>query len=160
MYTLVVWLHILMATIWVGGLIYTAAVVIPYGVSLGEKERQPVIRGLARRFRMIGWTAIVILTLTGLVNILNRLDMIKAATPGDNRPAVVAFMKLLGIKLTMVLVMIGLMVYHDISSLRAARKSAETGTPAPHNRAGSIAAAVATLLAVIILYVSVMIVRG
>ena len=149
-----------MATVWVGGLIYTAAVVIPFAVSLNEKERQPVIRGLARRFRRIGWTAIVILAGTGLINIFNRMDMIKAATQGDSSPAIAAFMKLLGIKLTMVLVMIALMIYHDITSLRDARRSAESGAPTPHNRSGSIAAAIATLLAVIILYISVTIVRG
>jgi len=68
-------------------------------------------------------------------------------------------MKLIGIKLALVLVMIGLMLYHDITSLRDARRSAESGAKSQHNRSGSIAAAVATLLAVAILFVSVLIVR-
>jgi copper resistance protein D len=159
MYKFVVWLHILMATVWVGGLIYTAAVVIPFAVSLGEKERQPVIRGLARRFRRIGWGAIVLLALTGIINIYNRIDIIKETTHGDSSVAIAAFMKLIGIKLALVLVMIGLMLYHDITSLRDARRSAESGAATQHNRGGSIAAAIATLLAVAILFVSVLIVR-
>jgi hypothetical protein len=55
--------------------------------------------------------------------------------------------------------MIGLMLYHDITSLRDARRSSESGAMPQHNRGGSIAAALATLLAVAILFVSVLIVR-
>ncbi len=166
MYKLNVWIHILMATIWVGGLIYTMAVVIPFALSLSKEERQPILRGLARRFRKIGWAALAILFITGFVNFYYRAVSVK---PIDGQGIGGAtgsisvdeeFMKWLGIKLGFIIVMIGLMVFHDITSLRDAKRHEGKAGPAPHNRAGSMAAALATLLAIIILYASVRLVRG
>jgi putative copper export protein len=166
MYQFNVWLHIVFATIWVGGLIYTMAVVIPYALSLKKEERQPLLRGLARRFRRIGWTALALLFVTGFINFYYRTRHMNADTGsltdtkvvGD--PIVEEFMKWLGIKLGFVIVMVGLMLFHDITSIRDAKRHEGKSGPAPHNRAGSIAAALATLLAILIIYASVRLVRG
>ncbi len=162
MYQAIVWLHILMATIWVGGLIYTMAVVIPFALQLKKEERQPILRGLARRFRRIGWAAIGILFLTGFFNFYNRITSFQTSgnTETDNPAAINHFMMWLGIKLGLIIVMIGLMLFHDITSLRDAKRHEGKAGSAPHNRAGSMAAALATLLAIIILYISVRLVRG
>ena len=155
-----------MATIWVGGLIYTMAAVIPFALSLSKEERQPILRGLARRFRRIGWAAIAILFITGFINFYFRISSFKASASdgageaGASSESVDQFMKWLGIKLGLVIVMIGLMLFHDITSLRDAKRHQGKAATAPHNRAGSIAAALATLLAVVILYISVRLVRG
>ena len=63
-------------------------------------------------------------------------------------------------KLILIAVMIALMLYHDITSTRAARQHEGDAESAPGNRGGSMAAALATLLAIAILYVSVRLVRG
>ena len=60
----------------------------------------------------------------------------------------------------LVLVMIGLMAFHDITSIRAAKRYEGSPHVAPGNRAGSRAAALATLVAILVLYVSVRLVRG
>ena len=60
----------------------------------------------------------------------------------------------------LVAVMIGLMLFHDITSMRAAKRYAGSPDDAPGNRAGSRAAALATLVALAVLYVSVRLVRG
>jgi uncharacterized membrane protein len=165
MYQLNVWIHVLMATVWTGGLIYTSAIVIPFALTKQGEERQQIIRGLARRFRKIGWASIVVLILTGLGNLMLRPSPIKFAqlVSGEAFDAtkVDGFIaKWLAWKILFVVVMIALMLYHDISSLAAAKQhEGKAGNP-PHNRAGSIAAALATLLAAIILYVSVRLVRG
>jgi len=59
-----------------------------------------------------------------------------------------------------VIVMAGLMAFHDINSIRAAKSYAGSPEGAPGNRMGSRAAALATLVAIVILYVSVRLVRG
>jgi uncharacterized membrane protein len=165
MYQLNVWLHVLMATIWVGGLIYTSAVVIPFALSKQGEERQQIIRGLARRFRMIGWVSIVILFLTGLGNLLLRLSPIRLEQLVNGEAfdptKVDGFIaRWLAWKLLLVFLMIALMLYHDITSLAAAKQhEGKSGNP-PHNRAGSIAAALATLLAILVVYISVRLVRG
>src|ERR1051325_11637866 len=75
LYILSVWLHVLLACIWVGGMIYTAAVVIPFAVKQSPDERQRIIRGQARKFRMIGWTSVVLLVITGVYNATQRFAL-------------------------------------------------------------------------------------
>lgn len=165
MYQFNVWLHILMATIWVGGLIYTSAIVIPFALTKEGEERQQIIRGLARRFRKIGWASIVVLLLTGIGNLYLRLAPIRIEQLFNGEAfdptKVDGFIaKWLAWKILLVILMIALMLYHDISSLAAAKQHQGKSAKLPHHRAGSIAAALATLLAIAVLYVSVRLVRG
>jgi len=165
MYFLNVWIHILAAAIWTGGLIYTAAVVVPFALSHPPDERQQILRGLARRFRWIGWGSLAVLLITGIGNLLLRLTPIPLSQilNGDVfDPAKVE--RLIAIwlpwKLLLVVLVIGLMVYHDITSIQAAKRYDGSPDRAPGNRMGSRAAALATLLSILLLYVSVRLVRG
>ncbi len=73
LYLVSVWLHVLAAAIWVGGLIFVALVVVPV-------IRRPELQGAAARlihftgirFRWVGWACFVLLFLTGLFNVLVR----------------------------------------------------------------------------------------
>lgn len=59
------WLHIVAATVWIGGQI-TLGVLVPV------LRRQPVIlRDAALRFQWPAWTAFAVLVLTGLINMHN-----------------------------------------------------------------------------------------
>ena len=121
MYFISVWLHILAAAVWVGGLIYTAAVVVPFAISHQGEERQRILRGLGRRFRWIAWGSMVVSIVTGIGNLLLRLTPISLSQifngdvfdPECGRPtALLPWTNVL-------LVMIGLMAFHD-SQCRAA----------------------------------------
>jgi uncharacterized membrane protein len=165
MYFLNVWIHILAAAVWTGGLIYTAAVAVPFALTHPVEERQRILRGLARRFRWIGWGSVIVLIITGIGNLLLRLTPIKASQilNGDmfNPEKVERLIAIwLPWKLMLVILMIGLMAFHDITSIRAARRSEGSPDGAPGSRAGSRAAALATLVAILVLYVSVRLVRG
>jgi uncharacterized membrane protein len=165
MYEISVWLHILMAAIWVGGLLYTAAVAVPFAVSRGGEEQQRTLRGLGRRFRPIGWGAIVLLVITGLSNLMLRpspvrLSQLVSGEAFDPQRVYEPIATWLPWKLVLIALMVALMLYHDITSTRAARTHAGPADAAPGNRGGSMAAALATLLAIAILYVSVRLVRG
>jgi copper resistance protein D len=165
MYFVSVWLHILAATVWVGGLIYTAAVAVPFALTHELPERHRLLRGLARRFRWIGWGSIGVLVITGLANLTLRLSPIKVSQllNGDlfNPQKVEQLIAIwLPWKLMLVVLMIGLMAFHDVTSLQAAKKHHDSPDSAPGNRLGSRAAALATLVAILILYVSVRMVRG
>lgn len=165
MYQLSVWIHILMAAVWTGGLIYTAAVAVPFAVSHEAQERQRILRGLARRFRWIGWGSIAVSIITGLGNLLLRLSPIRIGQlfngEAFNPDIVDRFIAVwLPWKLLLVAVMIALMLFHDITSIRAAKRYEGSQEAAPGNRAGSRAAAIATLVAIAVLYVSVRLVRG
>ena len=165
MYFLNVWIHILAAAVWTGGLIYTAAVVVPFALSHQDEERQRILRGLGRRFRWIAWGSIVVSILTGIGNLVLRLTPIKLSQIFNGEvfdPEKVE--RLIAIwlpwKLMLVIVMIGLMAFHDITSMRAARRYEGSPDSAPGNRAGSRAAALATLVAILVLYASVRLVHG
>ena len=165
MYFLSVWLHILAAAVWVGGLVYTASVAVPFALTHDVAERQRILRGLARRFRWIGWSSIGILFVTGLGNLTLRLSPIRFSQMlnGDlfNPERVENLIAIwLPWKLMLVVVMIGLMAFHDITSIRAAKRHEGSPDAAPGNRTGSRAAALATLVALLVLYVSVRLVRG
>lgn len=165
MYFISVWLHILAAAVWTGGLIYTAAVVVPFALSHEGEERQRVLRGMGRRFRWIAWGSIVVSIITGIGNLTLRLTPIRlsqvmsgAVFDPEKVERLIAIW--LPWKLMLVIVMIALMAFHDITSLRAAKKYEGSPDAAPGNRMGSRAAALATLVAILVLYVSVRLVRG
>jgi uncharacterized membrane protein len=165
MYFLSVWLHILAAAVWVGGLIYTAAVVVPFALTHELTERQRILRGLARRFRWIGWGSIAVLFITGLGNLTLRLSPIKFSQilNGDlfNPEKVEQLIAIwLPWKFLLVIVMIGLMAFHDITSIQAAKRNEGSPDTAPGSRMSSRAAALATLVAILVLYASVRLVRG
>jgi putative copper resistance protein D len=165
MYFLSVWLHILAATVWVGGLIYTAAVAVPFALTHEATERQRLLRGLGRRFRWIGWGSMFVLFITGLGNLTLRLSPIKFSQilNGDLfDPEKVEQLIAIWLpwKLMLVVVMIVLMAFHDITSIQAAKRHEGSPDKAQGNRMGSRAAALATVLAILVLYVSVRMVRG
>jgi putative copper resistance protein D len=165
MYFLCVWLHILAAAVWVGGLIYTAAVAVPFALTHEVPERQRILRGLARRFRWIGWGALAVLFVTGLGNLTLRLSPIKFSQilNGDlfNPEKVERLIAIwLPWKLMLVIVMMGLMAFHDVTSIQAAKRHNASPDSAPGNRMGSRAAALATVVAILVLYASVRLVRG
>ena len=103
--------------------------------------------------------------LTGIGNLLLRLSPIRIeqlfnGEAFDPNKVDGFIAKWLAWKLIVVFLMIALMLYHYISSLAATRQhQGKPGNP-PHHRAGSIAAALATLLAIVVLYLSVRLVRG
>jgi putative copper export protein len=62
---LVLWLHILAATVWIGGQVTLAALVpVARGV-------EGTVRLLARRFQRIAWPAFAVLIITGIWNVHN-----------------------------------------------------------------------------------------
>ncbi len=73
LYLVSVWVHVLAAAIWVGGMIFVALVVVPV---IRRKELQGAAARLIHftgiRFRWVGWACFVLLVLTGLFNVLVR----------------------------------------------------------------------------------------
>ncbi|MEW6213072.1 MAG: CopD family protein [Acidobacteriota bacterium] len=164
MYQLNVSIHIAMAALWVGGLIYTAAVAVPFALTHATEERQRILRGLARRFRRLAWGAMVILILTGLGNLWLRPapvspEQLFTGEAFDASKVDPFIARWLGWKLSLVFLIIVLMLYHDITSIRAAREHSSPDS-APGRRSGSMAAAAATLLSLAVIYFSARMVRG
>src|SRR5690242_4648897 len=67
-YQFVVFLHILAAIVWVGGLFFFALVAVPVARRLPAAERASLLAATGRRFRAVAWTCLGLLVVTGLYN--------------------------------------------------------------------------------------------
>src|SRR5712692_10865260 len=116
-----VWLHIVAAVIWIGGMLFLSLVAVPV---LRQVEspllRMDLFRAMARRFRGLVWICIAILVLTGIGNVLFSGNTL----PGS------AYMKVLQIKLVLVAILVGLGLLHDfVIGPRAGRVLSRNGLP-------------------------------
>lgn len=68
-----VWIHLLAAVVWVGGMVFLSVVLVPVMKRDGGFARHVVLfRTIAYRFRAVVWGAMGILVLTGLVMAVGR----------------------------------------------------------------------------------------
>lgn len=74
LYLISVWLHIVAATLWVGGLFFLVLVVVPWlrGGGPGAIDAGAFLRDTGERFRNVGWACFAILLLTGTFNLWMR----------------------------------------------------------------------------------------
>ena len=69
LYLLSVWVHILAATAWVGGMFFLVLVVVPW-LRKGEGSNAAVfLRETGERFRSVGWACFGLLLVTGTFNL-------------------------------------------------------------------------------------------
>ncbi|MPZ19909.1 MAG: DUF4149 domain-containing protein [Luteitalea sp.] len=65
-----VWLHILAAAVWIGGMVFLAVVLVPVLRKPELREHAAVlIHVTGIRFRYVGWVCLVVLIGTGIVNL-------------------------------------------------------------------------------------------
>jgi uncharacterized membrane protein len=72
-YLLSVWVHILAATVWVGGMAFLVLVVVPWLRTSGDRARGvALLRDTGRRFRTVGWVCFALVVVTGTFNLAAR----------------------------------------------------------------------------------------
>jgi putative copper export protein len=136
----VVWLHVLAAATWVGGLLFTSHLVVP---ALVRGERAYL--GLLGRARVVAWAAIGLLVVSGLDNLRHvRLD-----SPW------------LMLKLLLVLVMLALAAHRDFALVPRATRDIAAGV-APGLALGGVRwlDRALVVLAVVVLFLGVGVSRG
>ena len=113
------WLHILAAVIWIGGMLFLSLVAVPILRQVDSPLlRADLFRKMAWRFRRLVWICLAVLILTGTVNVAFYGD----TTQGS------PYLKVLGIKLGLVAVLVAMGVAHDfIIGPRAARAQSRDG---------------------------------
>lgn len=106
-------LHILAAAVWIGGMVFFAAVVIPVLRQPDQRERAAeLIRRTGTRFRALGWACIAILLVTGAGNLYFdglRWGSLVAPAMWHTR-----FGHILGWKLSFVALILVLSLIHDL----------------------------------------------
>ena len=116
--TIALWIHLLAAVIWVGGMLFLVTVLRP--VIIGSKgsacsnlqERAELLKNIHSRFRIIVGIMIGILIITGAINISRYLPALSA---GITTPAIIV----LWIKLFLAIGLIAIYTVNVISSKKA-----------------------------------------
>jgi putative copper resistance protein D len=163
LYVLSVFVHIVAATAWIGGMIFFAAVVVPV---LRDRELASVyakVLGAAgARFRVLGWISVATLLVTGVTNLAARgVSLDDLGRPTFWRSP---FGSALALKLALVTAILVVTLVHDVAfGARAlARAGVAPGSPRAlaYRRAASWIGRASLLLSVAAAWVGVVLVRG
>lgn len=162
LYTLSVFVHVVAACAWIGSMIFFATAVVPV---LRRPEYASVLADLVRllggRFRIIGWTSLVVLIGTGVSNLALR-------GIGTEQLASVTFWRegfgrTLAYKLAAVLLVVLCTAGHDVlSGSRATRPLGQPRSPAAMRarRMASWLGRLTLLLSIVVILFAVWLVRG
>ena len=136
----VVWLHVVAAVAWAGGVLYTSHLVLP-AVSRGARD----CIALLVRGRIMAWVAFAILVVTGLEN----LRRVPAISPW------------LATKLVMVIALLALAAHRDFAMVPRALYAIEGGAgPAAALSGVRALDRVLLVLALVVLFLAVGVARG
>jgi uncharacterized membrane protein len=136
----VIWLHVVGAAAWVGGVLYSNHLVVP-AISRGARGALPLLA----RGRAVAWAALAILVVTGLEN-LRGMSLISPW---------------LAAKIVVVLAMLALAAHRDFAMLPRAISAIEGGgEPAAALSAMRALDRVVLLLALVVLFLAVGVARG
>jgi copper resistance protein D len=127
-YLIAVWLHVLAAATWIGGMVFLVAVVLPClrRPAAGDGARE-LMHAFGVRFRAVAWIALGILVLTGTFNVAHRGYGIASLLSGDLFRA--GWGHTLAAKLVLVAGALSLSVIHDFWIGPAATRLAREGGP-------------------------------
>lgn len=163
LYLLSVWIHILSAIVWIGGMVFLALVVVPVTRRTELRGQSGALfRWTGRRFRWIGWICLLLFVLTGIVNLAYRgyhwSDLWSGALWSGS------FGQTLAVKLVLVAAILVLSAVHDFKVGPEAASLMEREPTANETRRWRRAASwfgrVNLLLALIVVMLGVMLVRG
>ncbi|MDR7447343.1 MAG: DUF4149 domain-containing protein, partial [Armatimonadota bacterium] len=111
MYHLSVFLHVLSAVVWVGGMLFLALVAVPVLRGLPDRPRADLVARMGERFRPVAWTCIVVLLVTGILNLAYRGVSWESVATGRLWQS--PFGHVLAWKLVLVAAMVVLSAWHD-----------------------------------------------
>lgn len=156
-YVASVYLHILAAATWVGGIIFLVAVIVP---ALRRAPNSDLLRQTVLRFRTVGWVAFAVLLLTGLYNL--HVRGIGWAELTDPAYRATSSGKALLIKLACFAIVIVLQGIHDFSIGPRALAAMEQHTAeAPRlRRQASMIGRINGVITLVIVLCAVIVVRG
>lgn len=161
-YLLSVFLHILAAIIWIGGMLFLVMVVVPWLRQGERRQASMVLAATGPRFRTIGWACFAVLFVTGLVNLWFRGVRVESLTD----PAWYAspFGHLVSLKVLVFALVLTLSAVHDYyigpRSTAAGRADPTSPEAERYRRAASYLGRANTILALLLVAFGVGLVRG
>ena len=163
LYLASVWLHLVAALLWAGGMLFLVVVVVPLlRTPALRPQAAALLQALGLRFRAVGWVSLLVLVVTGVVNTAFRGG--SAGTLVDAAWWATPFGRLLGHKLALVAVILALSAVHDfLVGPRAAallRDAPESARARAWRRAASWMGRLNLLFALAVVALAVALVRG
>ena len=144
----VLWLHVVSAVVWVGGLAYQSHVLLP----LARRGEVAPFAEAARRARAVTWTAISLVVLTGFYNITQLGPMERVMQSGAGLMVVGKFI--------LVIAMAAIMGQRDFAQLTLLRAAlASGGDPQPALRSIARMDRVVLAIALVVIYLGLAISR-
>jgi putative copper export protein len=127
MLKLSLFLHIISAIFWIGGMLFLSLVIVPFLLALKDpKDRSAVYRQIGPKYRTLAWIAIIILLITGPLNLyLLGINPAIIFTPDF---LATSYGKMLLIKLILVFIIVVSSLLHDFWVGPKARESKKFST--------------------------------
>ena len=119
---LIRWLHVTAAVVWIGGNLILAMVIVPYfKKSVAPVERIRILTRIGKQFEPIVWICVMILFFSGLFNVFRAI--------GGDTEAIKLFMRTLGIKVILFLILVILTWIHGFIMGPRLRQAVEALDP-------------------------------
>lgn len=162
LYLLSVWIHILAATVWVGGMLFLVLVVVPWLRRGARSDAAVFLRETGERFRNVGWACFFVLLITGTFNLWVR--GVRLSDFGRSEWLQSPFGTTVVVKLSVFLLVLMISSIHDFvvgpRATRAIAANPRSSDAQIERRRASVLGRVNVLLALILLGAGVMLVRG
>ncbi|MBI3399027.1 MAG: DUF4149 domain-containing protein [Deltaproteobacteria bacterium] len=122
MLKLSLFLHIIAAVFWIGGMLFLTLIVAPFLKAIQDsKERSRIYQIVGKSFRLWGWVAIAILAITGPLNLyLMGIPLKKLIDPAFHSTS---YGKVLAMKISLVILIVLTSLSHDFFFGPKARNS-------------------------------------
>jgi putative copper resistance protein D len=155
-------LHVLAAMLWLGGMFFLGVVGAPLLRAIEPPElRQRLFQVIGERFRAVGWWAIGVLLLTGLVNLHYRGWLHWDGVLGSAQFWRTGAGHALAAKLSAVALMLAIAAVHDfIHGPRAGRAAPGSAEALAFRRRAAVLARVNAILGVLVVAAAVRLARG
>lgn len=162
LYLTSVWLHIIAATVWIGGIFFVVLVVVPWLRSGAAEDAGTFLRETGERFRFVGWICFAILFVTGTFNLWIR--GVRLGSLADPRWWTTALGSAAGLKLALFAVVLAVSAVHDFRTGPRATVAMERDVTSPESRRlrrqASILGRLNGVLALLLVALGVVLVRG
>lgn len=161
LYFINVTVHVLAALLWLGGMFFLAAVGAPVLRAVEPAElRSELFRRLGEQFRRIGWIAIGVLLVTGVINLHFR-GVLSIETLGHAAFWVTPYGHALGWKLSAVTVMLVVQAVHDFHlGPAASRLQPGSAEMLRMRRRAALLARASAVLGIVVVVAAVRLARG
>ncbi len=162
LYEISVWLHIVAATVWVGGMLFLVLVVVPWLRSGARANAGAFLRETGRRFRNVGWACFAVLLATGSFNLWMRgtrlPDLFRTEWLASS------FGRTVLVKIGLFSLILLVSAFHDFAVGPRASAAIERDPRSPEARSlrlrASLLGRANAVLALVAIFVGVMLVRG